>query len=118
MDKIARNETTIRETGYVEYRGYRVYRKRDFGRLGNWNEDGTPKGYVITDGICNVMPGATWSKTLDGAINLVDNLITTAERADGNSDVFWYITHKRLGKNVDHYLKIPAVSAYIEKYES
>ena len=76
----------LSDDGYLKYRGFRIERKRDFGRFGFLIDGKCVKtGYVITDGICNILPGATWSQTIEGAVDLIDAFITSA----GDSDVFW-----------------------------
>lgn len=86
-----RNKRTLCTTGHVKYRGYQIQRKRDFGSQGNWNKNGTPKGYVVTDGFCNVMPGATWSKTLFQAVKMIDDFITS----EGDATKFWRLVQTR-----------------------
>lgn len=69
------------------YRTYTIIAKQDWPRTGDhvgfliggeWVSD----GYVVTDGTCNVMPGATWFRTIRGAKRAVDCLIQ-ARRAPG-----------------------------------
>jgi hypothetical protein len=54
---------------------YRIVPKRDFGNgpgfwLPNAGDVGTKRygwvksGFVVTDGMCNIMPGATWFRTV------------------------------------------------------
>lgn len=72
--------------GKLPYRGYTIQPKLDFGNkpfLINGKLVG--EGLVVTDGICNVMPGATWFQTWGDAIRAIDILI----EVDGDSDMFW-----------------------------
>ncbi len=53
----------------MEYRGLQIELKRDFP------VNSAQTGYVITDGVCNVLPGATWAKTPSQARALIDAYI-------------------------------------------
>lgn len=75
---------------------YRIVPKRDFGSgKGFWlkgaGETGTDKygwvktGFVVTDGICNIMPGATWFRTVAEAIAALDIYVSVR----GNAAEFW-----------------------------
>jgi hypothetical protein len=65
---------------------YRIVPKRDFGRMGFWIEGKWVKtGFVVTDGFCNVMPGATWFRTVADAMAAIRVL----EETKGDSDAFW-----------------------------
>lgn len=81
-------EANLSDRAVDVYRGYQILPKRDFGRHG-FLIDGkvVKRGYVVTDGMCNVMPGATWTQTIWRARELVDALI----ESQGNSDEFWRI---------------------------
>ena len=71
------------------YRGFVIKPKRDFGAgkgfliNGRW----VKQGYVVTDGTCNVLPGATWAETLFKARGLVDAHI----ESNGDAVRFWEI---------------------------
>ena len=75
---------------------YRIVVKRDFGKgPGFWlpgaGNTGTEKygfvksGFVVTDGVCNVMPGATWFRSIRAALDGIRCL----ELSEGNSNLFW-----------------------------
>jgi hypothetical protein len=72
--------------GSKRYRVFNIVPKRDFGRTG-FLIDGkkVTKGWIVTDGFCNKMPGATWFTTVAKAKNAIDLLIAV----DGDADMFW-----------------------------
>lgn len=81
---------------------YRIVPKRDFGSgPGFWlpgaGDHGTAKygfvkrGFVVTDGIRNVMPGATWFRTVADAFAAIADL----EAAKGDADTFWRLVGER-----------------------
>lgn len=64
--------------------------KRDFPRSygchgflidGAW----VNKGFVVTDGFCNIMPGATWFRSIEDAMDGLETLI----QCKFNADAFW-----------------------------
>lgn len=67
---------------------YKIVIKRDFGPYGYWNpktRQNEKKGFVVTDGFCNIMPGATWFRTVEeamGAIRIFDEV-------GGDAAAFW-----------------------------
>lgn len=74
---------------------YRIVPKRDFGSgrgywLPNAGNTGTGKygfvkrGFVVTDGICNVMPGAAWFQTIPEAMRAIRVHMQT-----GDTMAFW-----------------------------
>lgn len=75
---------------YLMYRyliwGYIIQAKRDFGEHGFFtNGLKIKKGYVVTDGNVNVMPGATWFKSVIEARVAIDVFIEVEHDADS----FW-----------------------------
>ena len=62
---------------------YYIIPKVDFGNF----VGARPIGFVVTDGICNVMPAACWFKSIESA----ETGIKALEMAKGNSDEFWNI---------------------------
>lgn len=69
---------------------YRIEPKRDFPRSygthgfydkGKWIN----KGFVVTDGCCNIMPGATWFRTVEDAIRGLRIYL----EVDGVASEFW-----------------------------
>ena len=78
----------------IEYRGYKIEPKLDFGKYPYQGAGYVcSKGYVVTDGICNVMPGATWSQDVIGAKVMIDTLIESKET--GND--FWDLLREKQG---------------------
>lgn len=78
----------------IEYRGYIIKPKRDFGGSPFYvNGNQYSRGYVVTDGSCNVMPGATWSESIIGAKALIDCLIESKETGRD----FWDILRETQG---------------------
>ncbi len=75
----------------AKYRGYKIVPKRDFGPGPGYFIDGkyVKKGWLITDGLCNVAPGATWFESIALAQEGIDALIA----AGADSDKFWAILH-------------------------
>jgi hypothetical protein len=76
----------------VEYRGYRIVPKLDFGRRpflinGVW----VSSGYVVTDGMCNVMPGAAWAESVPEAQAMIDAFVEAA----GDAQRFWEVMRSR-----------------------
>jgi hypothetical protein len=79
----------------IEYRGYQIKPKRDFGSHPYHTSNGGViyKGYVVTDGICNVMPGATWAHSVSEAKEMIDVFI----ESNGDSAKFWELLRERQG---------------------
>lgn len=77
-------------------RKYRIVPKRDFGGgNGFWMEGQWVKsGFVVTDGLCNVMPGAAWFRSIRSALVGIDCL----EKSAGNSDEFWRLVRANKDK--------------------
>lgn len=75
-----------------KYLSFTIKPKLDFGSQ-PFLIDGkmVSKGWVVTDGFCNVLPGATWSQTIAGA----KKLITAHIESRGNADRFWKIVKAR-----------------------
>jgi hypothetical protein len=71
----------------IDYRGYTIAPKQDFGLLGGLRADGrlTKVGYVVVKGGCNAMPGATWFHTIEGAKEAIDVL----DDVGGDANRFW-----------------------------
>jgi len=107
---IARHERDPQCVGFWEHiwpeflkatkpKRYRIVPKQDFGSGPGYWMPGVPggvgtgsygfvkSGFVVTDGMCNVMPGATWFRTVAEAFAGIAAL----EKSEGNSDVFWNI---------------------------
>jgi hypothetical protein len=51
---------------------FKIVIKRDFGRRGFWiNRQWVKTGFVVTRGGANIMPGATWFRTVDDAMKAI-----------------------------------------------
>ena len=60
----------------VDYRGFTIEPKRDFGPSGFYiGGKFIKRGYVVVKDGCNAMPGATWFYTVEDAKNAIDILI-------------------------------------------
>lgn len=74
--------------GSQRYRLFLIEPKRDFGPHGYLSDGKVIKeGWVVTDGMCNVMPGATWFSTVNEAEHAIDVLIAVR----GSAEMFWEI---------------------------
>lgn len=78
----------------INYRGYKIIPKRDFGKYPYQNNGCVySKGYVVTDGTCNVMPGATWSHSVIEAKAMIDTLHESIETGKD----FWELHRVKQG---------------------
>lgn len=79
------------------YRGYTIVEKQDFGQYGfNISGFSVRHGYVITDGLCNVMPGGTWALTVSDAMRMIDDYIESRNYERGNGEhPFWALNRFR-----------------------
>jgi hypothetical protein len=66
---------------------FRVVPKRDFGSGPGFliNGDWVRHGFVVTDGMCNIMPGATWFQSIPEALDA----LAVYCGVHGNADLFW-----------------------------
>ena len=73
----------------LEYRGFTIEPKRDFGRYGYRDDDGTiiKTGWIVVENYCNALPGAVWCKTIEQACECIDQLLES--RMTGQD--FWAI---------------------------
>lgn len=70
----------------IDYRGYTIVPKRDFGPMGHYVDGKLTKvGYVAVKDGCNAMPGATWFHTVESAKEAIDVLVAVG----GDSELFW-----------------------------
>lgn len=70
----------------TEYCGYTVQPKRDFGgKPVLLDGECIEMGFVVTKGGMNVMPGATWFRTVDDAMDGIAAYIV----AEGDAEKFW-----------------------------
>lgn len=78
----------------IEYQGYIIQPKLDMGRT-SWFSNGNQinRGYVITDGTCNIMPGGTWAHSVLEAKVMIDIYIESA----GISEEFWNLLREKQG---------------------
>lgn len=66
----------------VEYRGFGIVRKMDFGNQPHLIDGHMVKeGYLAIENGCNALPGATWGQTVQSVKNMIDDLITAREDA-------------------------------------
>lgn len=82
----------------VEYRGYTIQEKRDFGDCGHFISGQYVKhGYVVTDGgIINEMPAATWFLTVEAAMRAIDDLIASRDLTPAGAEhPFWALNRFR-----------------------
>ena len=75
-----------------EYAGLWVKPKLDFGspELNTaYVQEGCPEahGRVVVEKGCNVLPGATWAKSREEALTLIDVFLA----ADRNGQKFWHL---------------------------
>jgi hypothetical protein len=69
---------------------FRIKPKRDFGNKKFLiNGRYVNSGFVVTDGVCNVMPAATWFETIQQALFAIDCLLA----AGSDSALFWKLIH-------------------------
>lgn len=67
----------------VQYAGFKVQPKLDMPRFAS-----STHGWVVTQpGKGNVMPGATWAKSINEALQLIDVYIVV----DGDANKFWHM---------------------------
>lgn len=77
----------------IEYKGFHIMPKRDFGGYPYSNVNTIRKGYVVVKDGCNVMPGATWAHSVIEAKEMIESYI----EAEGNGDLFWKIHREKQG---------------------
>jgi len=58
-----------------------VHGMRGFYDRGRW----ITKGFVVTDGVCNIMPGATWFETIPEALKAIEIFCGV----QGDAKAFW-----------------------------
>lgn len=79
------------------YRGFTIAAKRDFD-IG-FLIDGflVRAGYIVTDGVCEVMPGAVWFQTVQHAMKAIDDLIASQAMPRGptGEHPFWALNRLR-----------------------
>src|SRR5690348_12399638 len=75
----------------IRYRCYFIKPKRDFGNGPGYFIKGryVKSGWIVTDGTCEIMPGAAWFETVEEAKYAVDVFIAVR----GNGTMFWEIMH-------------------------
>jgi hypothetical protein len=66
---------------------FRIVPKRDFGAGKGFLIDGAwvKSGFVVTDGRCNIMPGATWFLTVAQAMRAIRIYVEVG----GDAVAFW-----------------------------
>lgn len=76
--------------GMVEYAGFIIKPKRDFGSTGFYDAKtrrNVKEGWVVVKNGCNAMPGATWAHTKAQAKQLIDVLLAVGE----DEQRFWHL---------------------------
>lgn len=77
----------------IEYRGFHIEAKRDFGNQPFSNVNTYRKGYVVVKNGANIMPGGTWASSIIEAKVMIDTYL----EADGNAQLFWDILRRKQG---------------------
>ena len=94
-------ERALFVVGHMEgYKGFQIVPKRDFGGRGFWSPEhrcSVNAGWVITDGFCNVMPGAVWAYTIQQAKKMADDLLL----ANHDASEFWALRRARTAGRLD-----------------
>lgn len=83
-------------------RRFRIVPKRDFGSgsgfwcagagtVGTERYGWVKRGFVVTDGVCNIMPGATWFRSVADAMEAIK--VYWEARGDGAE--FWSLWQAR-----------------------
>lgn len=72
---------------------YRIVPKRDFGPGPGFLIKGqfVKRGFVVTDGHCNVMPGATWFQSIAESFRAIAIL----DASGGDSETFWSMMRRQ-----------------------
>lgn len=79
---------------------FRIVPKRDFGPGPGWwlpdagntgtgNYGHVKRGFIVTDGLCNVMPGACWFRSIPEALQAIE----TYCGVHGDAQAFWRAYH-------------------------
>lgn len=88
----------------MSYAGYKIVPKRDFGNSHYLiNGVKVTHGWVVTDGVCNVIPGATWARTKEQACHLIDVYLA----ADKDDTKFWHMLRMVKGCKGDYEIVAP-----------
>lgn len=88
----------------IDYQGFTIEPKRDFGPHGFFLEGRFTKvGCVVIKDACNAMPGATWFRTIEDAKEAIDVLIAVGgadiwQRPAVYSKRFWERMQARTGQ--------------------
>lgn len=79
---------------YIDYRGYKIVPKMDFGGK-SWliNGNTIQRGYIVVRGGINIMPGATWFTSVIEAKAGIDCLIESGKTNRG----FWELFREKQG---------------------
>lgn len=79
----------------IEYRGFIIKPKLDFGKYPYQGVNTYRKGYVMTKDGYNVMAGATWATSIVEAKSMIDSHL----EAEGDPIRFWKIENAKRGLN-------------------
>lgn len=72
---------------------YRIVPKRDFQGKGFYCKGKWIRhGFVVTDGFCNIMPGATWFESIRDALIGVE----CYKESGGDANKFWALVRRGL----------------------
>lgn len=74
----------------IEYKGYQIERKQDFGTGHLIDGFKVKHGYIALKGSCNVMPGATWFLTVKETKEAIDMY----ELVEHDAAKFWVALSK------------------------
>lgn len=77
----------------IEYKGFEIRQKLDFGGYPYQNVNTYKKGYVVVQDHTNVLAGGTWSKSIIEAKVAIDCHI----EAKGDSFLFWKLLNEHQG---------------------
>ena len=62
---------------------YTIKPKKDFGQYGYYDSNtrqNLKAGFIVTNGVCNSLPGAMWVKTVDEALQAINILDAVGEK--------------------------------------
>lgn len=77
----------------IEYKGFHIVPKLDFGKYPHSDVNTYRKGYVVVKSGINVMPGATWASSIIESKEMIESYL----EANGNAELFWTIIRRKQG---------------------
>lgn len=84
----------------IEYKGFHIVPKLDFGSYPYQSVNTYRKGYIAVKNGANAMAGATWAKSIIEAKAMIDSHI----EANGDAKLFWSILRSKQG--LDEYQEV------------